>query len=105
MNASSTHALAGLGGSTLGGSIVAIISNVGHIDPAIAADWQNVIVGVGGGFLAFVAWFIKWRWPDAPPLPGDIVALVQPGDKPAIAAQVVEPGPPPIVQAGSPPPA
>jgi hypothetical protein len=77
--ADSTHALAGAGAGAAGGLLVAAISGTWHLDPTLVGDW----VGVGMGALTFLGsvlvWWIRWKWPAAPPLPTTPRLIVPPG--------------------------
>lgn len=93
----STHGAAAIGGTAFGAALAAVIAATWHIDVGLATNWVIVASGVLGAFGAFVVWWIKWRWPDAPPLPGELLAI--PADAPpARVAQVLPPQQVPVVQ-------
>lgn len=101
----STHgAAAGVGG-TLGSALTAVLASTFHWDVSLAANWVVVIMSAAGFVAALVVWWVKWKWPSAPPLPGELVE-VPPGAPVVRVAQVAEPGaaapPAPVV---APPPA
>lgn len=64
-----THALAGLGGTVFGAALVALISAHFAFSADTASSWVTVAGGVAGTVGAYVQWFIRWKWPSAPPLP------------------------------------
>ncbi len=65
----STHAAVGVGGSAFGALLSAAIAGTWHIDPMLAATWVGVGSGVVGTLGALAVWFLKWKFPDAPPFP------------------------------------
>lgn len=82
-----THALVAAGGSGFGAALAAVIAAHFKIDINLATSWVVVLSGVIGAGGVWGAWLIKWKWPDAPPLP-DLPLADQP--------PVVNPNPPPL---------
>jgi hypothetical protein len=87
----SSHATIGVGSGAAVGVLTGILAGTWKMDPKLAANWAMAIIGAAGGGWALALWFIKWKYPDAPPLPGELVAL-DPGAaaRPAIAQVVQE---------------
>lgn len=65
----STHAYAAGGGTVFGAALTSVLSGTFQIEPALAADWVSVGAGIAGFLIAMAAWWLKWKYPDAPPLP------------------------------------
>ena len=72
----STHALTGLGGGAFGAALASVIAATWHLDPTVAANWVTVASGVAAFVGGLVVWFVKWKWPDAPPLPDALARRV-----------------------------
>jgi hypothetical protein len=92
MNAS--HGMIGVG-ATSGMAMLTVLLTGFHGldgDHASAAAWW-ILTG-SGAIYAMVQWFIRWRWPNAPALPGEIVEV--PPNAPAIQVAQVQPQPAPI---------
>lgn len=95
----STHATVGIGATSAMAALTTLLDGLHGLpsDKAAAAAW--LVVTGGGGIYALVVWWVQWRWPTLPPLPGEIVALPQQGGQPAVPAQVIEqPTAPPTLQ-------
>ena len=82
----STHAAVGIGAGGSVGVLAGLIAGTWHLDPTLSADWAMAVVGAAGFVGGYVTWFIRWKWPGAPPLPGDTVTIPGP-----ITATVAEP--------------
>lgn len=74
----STHAVAVGGGTAFGGALAAVIAGTFHLDPTLAAAWVTVAAGIAGSIGGLAVWFVKWRFPSAPPLPA-VTAVPAPG--------------------------
>lgn len=102
----SDHAAGGLVGTPVGAALVAVIAASFHIDPTLASNWVVVGTAAGGSLIALIIWWVRWKYPQMPPLPGEIVALPADGGPavPAVPAQVLPapplpPVPPPAIPA------
>lgn len=106
----SSHGAAAGGGGMFGAALAAVLASIFHWDVSLAANWVVVITTAAGAAGALAVWFVKWRWPSAPPLPGELVevradaapvqvARVQaPAAVPATPIPVpVPPPPPPLI--------
>lgn len=98
----STHAAVGIGAGGSVGVLTGLIAGTWHLDPNLSADWAMAAVGVAGFAGGWVTWFIRWKWPSAPPLPGDTLTIAGP-----VTATVTETGAAavPVQPAAAPPPA
>jgi hypothetical protein len=96
----STHTAVGIGSGGAVGILTGIIAGTWHLDPNLAADWAMALVGAAGFAGGMVIWFIKWKYPTAPALPGELVDI--PAGAPPATLAVVPAAPPP--PAPAPPP-
>lgn len=74
----STHAAVGIGAGGAVGILGSLIAGTWHLDPSLADDWAMALVGAAGFLGGYITWFIRWKWPSAPPLPGDTITLAGP---------------------------
>jgi hypothetical protein len=67
MNA--THAAVGVSATSSVAMLTVLLTGFHGLDAdhAAAAAWLTTTALGGAGMLA--AWFVKWKWPSAPPLP------------------------------------
>ena len=65
----STHAAAGGVGLSFGAALAGAIAGTWKLDPQTAADWVVVATGVASFVGAMVVWYIRWKYPSAPPPP------------------------------------
>lgn len=49
--------------------LTTILTGYHGLDAAHAAAWSGLCVTLIGAVYALIAWWVKWRWPSAPPLP------------------------------------
>lgn len=97
----STHATVGIGATSAMAAVSTLLDGFHGMtgQQADAAAWL-LVTGLGAVY-AMIAWYIAWRWPTAPALPGEFVAL--PPNTPAVpVAQVQAPEPPPPAPAAAP---
>lgn len=97
----SSHGAAAGGGGMFGAALAAVLASIFHWDVSLAANWVVVITTAAGAAGALAVWFVKWRWPSAPPLPGELVEI-PPGAAPVQVARVQAPA---VVPAAPLPPA
>jgi hypothetical protein len=95
----STHAAVGVSAGGAVGILTGLIAGTWKLDPTLASDWAMAVVGTAGFAGGWLTWFIRWKWPSAPPLPGDTITLAGP-----VTATVAEPAPvPPLAMAAASP--
>lgn len=97
----SSHVASAGGGTAFGAAFAAAIAGTWHLDIGLITNWLIVASGAGAVLVALVVWWIKWKWPDVPPLPGELVDLAD--TKPVEVAQVL-PRPPASPPASAPAP-
>jgi hypothetical protein len=83
----SSHGYAAGGGGVLGAAVVGVLVEQFHLSATLASNWVIISSALAVSGLGLVVWFVKWKWPDAPPLPGELVE-VPPGQQSVQVAQV-----------------
>lgn len=91
----SSHAVAGTGGAIFGAALSAILASRFGLAPDLASAWVTVLGGATTAVGGLVLWWVHWKWPELPPLPGEQVE-VSPGAKAVQTAVVQEPAAAPI---------
>ncbi len=85
-----SHGAAAAGGGAFGAALAGVLASTFHWDVNLASNWVIIITSVATGVGALVVWWIKWKYPAAPPLPGELVEV--PTGTPAVqVARVTAP--------------
>jgi hypothetical protein len=91
---SASHATVGIGATSAMAALTTLLNGFHGIDSdhASAAAW--LLITGGGAIYAGIQWWISWKYPTAPALPGELVDI-PPGAPPAVVAVVPQPAPVP----------
>ena len=73
----STHATVGIGATSSMAALTTLLSGFHGLDGEHAAAAAWLIVTGAGACYALAAWFVAWKWPTAPALPGELVEIPQ----------------------------
>jgi hypothetical protein len=90
---SASHATVGIGATSAMAALTTLLNGFHGMDSdhASAAAW--LLITGGGAIYAGIQWWISWKYPTAPALPGELVDI-PPGAPPAVVAVVPQPAPP-----------
>ena len=89
-----THAAVGVSATSASFALTTLLTGFHGLDGGKAAALSWLIVTGAGGLWLGVAWYVKWRYPTAPALPGELVQI-PPGAPPVQVAQMPPPEVPP----------
>jgi hypothetical protein len=61
-----TNSLSVAGGGLIAGALTGALASVHVPSPD---NWATLALAAGAGGYALLAWYVRWKWPGAPPLP------------------------------------
>jgi hypothetical protein len=91
---SASHATVGIGATSAMAALTTLLNGFHGMDSDHASAGAWLIVTGAGAIYAGVQWWISWKYPTAPALPGELVDI-PPGAPPAVVAVVPQPAPVP----------
>lgn len=86
----SSHATVGISATSAMAALTTLFTGLHGLSGEQAASLAWLVVSGGGALIALVMWFIAWKYPNIPPLPGQVIAI--PPNTPATQVAVVESG-------------